>query len=436
MLLNLTLRNFKIWETTGLIRLAPVTLLLGTNSSGKSSIIQSLLLIRQTVRNKEPNVSLHFGVEGTSDSVALGQFEDVLSRHGSSKEIEIEFTWSPDGSAEDAFTFSGAYKKNPAGAAVISRLRLGQGPRAFTVSRQSKGAFKLTMGGKHAPLAKGRDFHPKNSFTFSATTLARLPATDAEEIREAGTALLQELERILYLGPVRQLAKRHYIWDGVPPSTLGDDGERAMDALIASGLLAKKGKDGGELFLQAGKWLSELGLATGLDVERVGRSPLYELIVLGENDSRSNIKDVGVGVSQVLPVIVACLFAPPGHTVIVEEPESHLHPLAQSILAELFVEVSKERNIQVIAETHSEHLFRRIQTLIAKEAIPADQCAPYFVEREGHEARLRPLEVDPYGRIKNWPEKFFGDSLGETKAQTEAMLAKLKEAKKNNAQAD
>lgn len=436
MLLSLTLRNFKIWETTGFIRLAPVTLLLGTNSSGKSSIIQSLLLIRQTVRSKEPNVSLHFGVEGTSDSVALGQFDDVLSRHGSSNEIEIEFTWSPSGRTEDLFTFSGTYKKDSTGAAVISKLRLGEEKRAFTVTRLPKGAFKLNMGGKHSPLANGRDLHPQNSFTFSATTLARLPAKDAEEIREAGTALLQELERIIYLGPVRQLAKRHYVWDGVPPSTLGDDGERSIDALIASGLLAKKGRVGGELFDQAGYWLSQMGLATGLDVKRVGSSSLYELIILGENQSQSNLKDVGVGVSQVLPVIVACLYAPRGHTVIVEEPESHLHPLAQSILAELFVKVSKQRNIQIIAETHSEHLFRRMQTLIAKEEIPASQCAPYFVERLEREARLLTLEVDPFGRIKNWPPKFFGDSLGETKDQTDLMLAKLKEQKKTNAQAD
>jgi hypothetical protein len=282
------------------------------------------------------------------------------------------------------------------------------------------------MGDKHAALANGRDLHPQNSFTFSASALGRLPAKDAEQIRDAGRALLQELEHIIYLGPVRQLAKRHYVWDGVPPSTLGDDGERAIDALIASGLLAKKRKAGGELFHQAGRWLFEMGLATGLDVKRVGLSSLYELVVLGENNSCSNLKDVGVGVSQVLPVIVACLYAPSGHTVIVEEPESHLHPRAQSILAELFAEVSKQRNIQVIAETHSEHLFRRIQTLIAKEEIPADHCAPYFVERHGNDAKLLPLEVDPFGRIKNWPPQFFGDSLGETKEQTKLMLEKMR----------
>lgn len=436
MLLSLSLRNFKIWAATGVVRLAPVTLLLGTNSSGKSSIIQSLLLIRQTVRSREPNVALHFGVEGTSDSVALGRFDDVLCRHGSGNEIEIEFTWSPTGAAEDAFTFSGAYKRAAAGAAVVSRLRLGQGEKVFTVTRQSKGSYKLTAGNSPRPLGNSREFHPHASFTFSASTLAKLPPDDARNIREAGSALLAELERVIYLGPVRQLARRYYVWDGVSPSSLGDGGERAIDALIASKLLSKKGKAGGELFQQTAHWLAQMGLAAGLDVRRAGSSSLYELLVIGEDGSRSNLKDVGVGVSQVIPVIIACLHAPTGHTVIVEDPESHLHPLAQSALAELFAHVSKRRNIQIISETHSEHLFRRLQTLIAKEDVSPELCAPYFVERDGRQGKLRSLEVDRFGRIKNWPEKFFGDALGETKAQTEFMLAKLKALRNAHAKAD
>lgn len=418
MLLNLTLNNFKIWDSA-VIPLSPVTLLLGTNSSGKSSIIQSLLLIRQTVRSKEPNVSLHFGVEGTSDSVALGQFEDVLCRHGDSKEIGIEFGWSATGEKRDVYLFSAAYKRDSTGAAVVSSLRLGQGERGFTVTRQARGAFKLNVWDKRKPLGRSREFHPQNSFTFSAATLAKLSADDAEEIRSAGAALLSELERIIYLGPVRQLARRHYSWDGVPPSSLGDDGDRAIDALIASGLLAKKGKPGGELFEQTAFWLTEMGLATGLDVKRVGSSSLYELLIRGE-DSCSNLKDVGVGVSQVLPVIVACLYAPRGHIVIVEEPESHLHPLAQAALAELFVSIAKTRKVQVVAETHSEHLFRRMQTLMAKDAVEPSSCALYFIERHNGDVQLRRLEPNEFGAIKNWPDKFFGDAVGEAREQAMA----------------
>jgi hypothetical protein len=167
-------------------------------------------------------------------------------------------------------------------------------------------------------------------------------------IKPIGPALLDELGRIIYLGPVRRLAQRDYVWAGRMPAHIGDDGAKAVDALIASGVArqsALKRKQAlpaeAQLFEQTIHWLKAMNLADGLSIRALGRSARYELMI--ENDGQaSNLKDVGVGVSQVLPVIVAALFAQPGHIVIVEEPESHLHPLAQSKLAELLAQVSKE----------------------------------------------------------------------------------------------
>jgi predicted ATPase len=149
-------------------------------------------------------------------------------------------------------------------------------------------------------------------------------------------------------------------------------------------------------------------------------------VILARGEA-SNLKDVGVGVSQVIPVIVAALFADPGHIVIVEEPESHLHPLAQRKLAELLTQVSKQRKVQFVVETHSEHLFRRMQTLIAREEIATSDAAMYFVEREGKNARLLPLKVDDLGRVINWPKEFFGDALGETREQAALAIKRAKE---------
>lgn len=126
--------------------------------------------------------------------------------------------------------------------------------------------------------------------------------------------------------------------------------------------------------------------------------------------------------AQVLPVIVAALFAAPGNIVIVEEPESHLHPLAAGLLAELFAEISKKRGVQFIAETHSEHLFRRMQTLIARQQVKNTDCAMYFVERERDEAIIKPLVTNEYGAVANWPDKFFGDAIGEAREQAKARV--------------
>jgi predicted ATPase len=431
MLKDITLRNFKIWKSTGFLKFAPVTLLLGTNSSGKSSIIQSLLLIRQTVRCNDPNLSLYFGEEGRQDSVVMGQFSDVLCRHGSDRNIGIEFSWTRPDSVEKPFQFSAEYQSTPSNAAEINKLRIGVDGQGFHVTRQKRGAFKLDIDlKKSAKLRASREFKPQNSFTFSPATLAKLDPEARLEILESSSALLEELANIIYLGPVRQLAKRQYQWGGITPATIGDDGSRAVDALIASGTSAKAGKPGGELFDETGFWLRKMGLADSLEIRRLGKSPLHEVWVSRDGAS-SNLRDVGVGVSQILPVIVAALHAQPGHIVMIEEPESHLHPLAQSILAELLTTISKERGVQFIIETHSEHLFRRMQTLLAKQEIAPGQCAMYFVEKENGEAKIRSLQADEMGRISNWPEKFFGDAIGETRVQTELMFQRLKEARNN-----
>lgn len=438
MLTHLKLENFKIWRSTGPIRLAPITLLLGTNSSGKSSLIQSLLLIRQTVKGDDPNLDLNLGNPDTGDSVTLGQFKDLLCRHSAVSEstlatqVGIEFRWSEHGAADGSTLFSARYNKGPAGSAELAYLRLGKDGQGFSVQRRKPGIYRLSLATQAKPLGQSADIRPERSFAFSVSTLNKLGA-HADSIKPIGPALLNELGRIIYLGPVRRLAQRDYVWAGRMPAHIGDDGAKAVDALIASGVarqLATKRRQmlpvEAKLFEQTIHWLKQMNLADGLSIRALGGSARYELLI--ENDGQtSNLKDVGVGVSQVLPVIVAALFAQPGHIVIVEEPESHLHPLAQSKLAELFAEISKERNVQFIVETHSEHLFRRMQTLIARQNLTTNDAAMYFVERDGKAAKMRPLELDDLGRVKNWPEGFFGDVLGETREQTELAIRRAKE---------
>lgn len=438
MLTHLKLENFKIWRSTGPTRLAPITLLLGTNSSGKSSLIQSLLLIRQTVKGDDPNQDLNLGNPDADDSVTLGQFKDLLCRHGAASEstsatqVGIEFRWSEDGLPENSTLFSARYNKGPSGSAELAYLRLGKDAQGFSVQRRKPGIYRLSLATQAKPLGQSADFRPQRSFAFSASTLAKLGAK-GELIKPIGPALLDELGRIIYLGPVRRLTQRDYVWAGRMPAHIGDDGAKAVDALIASGVARQAAKKRNQpapaeaqLFEQTIRWLKDMNLADGLSIRALGNSARYELLI--ENgDQASNLKDVGVGVSQVIPVIVAALFAQPGHIVIVEEPESHLHPLAQSKLAELLAQVSKERNVQFIVETHSEHLFRRMQTLIAKQQITPKDAAMYFVERDGKAARMRPLELDDFGRVKNWPEGFFGDALGETREQARLMFTRQQE---------
>ena len=170
----------------------------------------------------------------------------------------------------------------------------------------------------------------------------------------------------------------------------------------------------------------QMGMAEQLSVRAVGRSGRYELLV-HHDGVVANLRDVGVGVSQVLPVLAVAYCAPPGSTVLLEEPEIHLHPLAQAVLAEVFAEVSQQRQVQFLVETHSEHLFRRMQTLIARRQASTAQCRMLFVERRGADAVLVPLDVDEFGAVRNWPQHFFGDAMGEAREQARARAQRLRE---------
>jgi predicted ATPase len=134
-------------------------------------------------------------------------------------------------------------------------------------------------------------------------------------------------------------------------------------------------------------------------------------------------------VSQVLPLIVLLHFVPEGSVILCEDPEAHLHPMAQAVLADLLVEVAHSRKLQVLVETHSEHLFRRLQYLMAAGTVRSDACGLYYVERaEAAGSKLVQMQADEFGRIREWPENVFGDALGELERQTRKVFERKRAA--------
>jgi len=426
MFTRLKLGQFKAWKSTGDIALKPVTMLLGTNSSGKSSLIQSLLLLKQTAQSPDRTVHLNLGGDETNDLFNFGGFEDVLNQFiDGPRQFSIEFDFKrPSVDRVQAGTFECSYGQTSSGSVAIQELSLRTRDRRFRAVRRDKGAFSVFVDDETPPRFKGRHYAPERSIAFSADAIAALDK-DGQLVEDVSLAIRRELENISYLGPLRRKPERDYPWNKTKPGELGSDGKGAIDALLASALL--RGEDQNYVVNGVSNWLARMKVADRLEVRQQGRSNRYELIVHRDGVA-CNLRDVGIGVSQVLPVLIASYFAPTGSTIILEEPEIHLHPLAQATLAELFVAVSKERSVQFIVETHSEHLFRRMQTLIAKQEMKHEASAMYFVERAGKAAQLRTLDVDDFGRVKNWPAGFFGDALGETREQARLMFERKKGA--------
>ena len=431
-----SLRNMKVWADQlwkeG-VDLAPVTLFLGANSAGKTSILQLPLLLKQTFESSDRHLDLNLGGQQT-DIVDLGTYKDLVHGHDTSRELGLGLATdvvvrgrSVSLSYEVQYTLA-------SGAPVVQHLELSEDQQTYAVARQSKGGYLLSAPG-YEPRRTGnrldarRNFQPERSLTFSPEALAELGEA-AGRVQDLGLGLTQALGSLAYLGPLRERPERSYMWNRQSPGDLGSRGERAVHALLASAnarTKRKEGKEGGKGWLveKVSAWLARMGVADALVLERQGRSGYFEVTIKGEG-RRANITDVGFGVSQVLPMLVLAYFVPRGATIIAEQPELHLHPRAQVGLADLMVEVARERGVQFLVETHSEYLFRRIQFLIADEKLGPDDCRLYFVERDGaREATLRRLDIDPFGRVANWPEHFFGDALGETERQMARMMDRM-----------
>ncbi|MGE4506023.1 MAG: DUF3696 domain-containing protein, partial [Desulfovibrionaceae bacterium] len=136
------------------------------------------------------------------------------------------------------------------------------------------------------------------------------------------------------------------------------------------------------------------------------------------------------GVSQVLPILVLLYYVPKGSIVLIEQPEIHLHPAVQSGLADVIINASKTRNVQVILESHSEHLLRRFQRRVAEKTLDNTELSLFFCESSHGASHLSKLQIDLFGNISNWPDGFFGDSFGEIVAMQEAAIKRQLQTEK------
>lgn len=424
MINQLQLKNIKAWRNSGPVKLAPVTMLLGTNSSGKSTLLQSLLLLKQTIASPDRTMHLNLGGDEVNDFFNFGDFVNVLT-HGTvaPRQFELAFDFQrPSGERIQQGRFSCSYGQTSSGAVAIQELELSTVARRFRAIRRDKGAYSVMVDDETQPRGKGRHFSPERSIALPAEAIALLEQ-DGAYLQDLSLAIRRELESIVYLGPLRRKPERDYVWNKSKPGEVGSDGHKVMDALLASALL--RADDQGATLDGVSRWLKKMGVAEKIEVRQVGRSSRYELVI-HKDGVVANLRDVGIGVSQVLPVLTVAYFVPPGSTVMLEEPEIHLHPLAQSVLAEMFVTVSKDRRVQFIVETHSEHLFRRMQTLIAQKKTTTDKCRMLFVDRQGADAVLCQLDVDEFGTVANWPTNFFGDTVGEAREQAKARAQRMR----------
>jgi predicted ATPase len=178
-------------------------------------------------------------------------------------------------------------------------------------------------------------------------------------------------------------------------------------------------------------WLDYMGVGTSLRTIDRGKLGHELKVATAGTSTLHDLTQVGVGVSQVLPILVLSLLADQGATLIFEQPELHLHPRVQTRLADFFVAMS-HLGKQCIVETHSEYLINRLRfrAATARDSEISDAVVLYFVEKDSTESTYRKLRMNEYGVIHDWPAGFFDESDANAAATLKAGVAKRKRKQK------
>jgi len=465
------LENFRLYRDSGWLDIAPLTCLVGRNSSGKSSVVSALLLLKQSIEN-EVFGSAITPLALTGQYCDLGQFRDLVHNHDESREISFSFRLPV------ALIFNYRHQLSPAlvevatprptrlspmfyrpfGLREVKPLETGYLEVRLTFSADQpfgpslsrcemlftefgSVAFVRTISGERRqhwrtytelPAFRPLIFRPTTRSFFPAIyprdkyvkDLSSAQKNESRQLYVSCTGFFNYIESLLrrsqMIGPFRQPPERRYTFAGFGASRSGPSGEQAIDLLITEALLPNNAKP---LLRSVSYWLKVLKLADSLRVKDIAkRLSLFEVDVkLSGRKARTNLVDVGFGVSQVLPVLLQGLLMEPGGVYFVQEPEIHLHPDAQAGLADFFMYLACQ-GVTCVVETHSEYLLLRLRRRLAERAkqplsviprlrgskrtLAVENVSVLFSQGKGNEGSISRLDIGRGFQFENLPAGF------------------------------
>lgn len=354
MITRLTIENFKAFEYAEL-NLTELNLLTGVNGVGKSSVIQALLLLRQS-RHMD-------GLSLNGDLIAIGLGRDAL--HAQATHDKIKFDLEFHNSDFAKFEYNSVATSD---FLEFSRLPESMGDELFQ-SLFSETHFQYLNAERRSP-----------SVIFPASTY------QVEQLRSVG----KHGEYAVHLLARNQL--------------------KTVD--LPSTLIAQTNT----LITQVDAWFQRISVGTRLTA--IHRSDLNVATLTYRFEAGENVTpdftpvNVGFGFTYVLPIIVAVLAARPGDLLLIENPESHLHPQGQAQLGTLLACAAAD-GVQLIVETHSDHLINGVRVAVKERQIRPEQVSVYYFERdpnaEEHVTEIVQPTIDINGRLSEQPRGFFDE---------------------------
>ncbi len=387
MLTQLELRFFKCFKILRL-PLAPLTLLTGLNASGKSSVLQALVLLHQTMREHEWSTRLALNGAG----VRLGTRSDVVDEVFGRDKFGINLgydesycAWEFEGDRRD---MSMEIRSVSVNGHLLKRPQVLHYLLPPTISQ-----------GMFGPTPNDPQYLPKvlppdevKSLYSLINHLRGLTYITAERIVPQETYPLEDPHVVNVVGPRGEHAVSVLHWGRDEPVT---------DELALSGVFATR-------LWQVQERMRTFFPGCTLDLQQAPRANAVTLGLLTSDTTGFHSPiHTGFGLTQTLPIVVAALSAAPGDIILIENPEVHLHPAGQAQMGQFIADIACA-GIQVLVETHSDHVLNGVRRAVKRERLTADQVAIHFfrLRSEEHAQVLSPV-MDHSGNIDDWPDGFF-----------------------------
>lgn len=402
---RLSLKNFKCFKEVDL-EFPKITLLTGENSSGKSSIIYGILAPFQSVQPVGDSFPLNLSFNGKY--VRMGDFESVVFNHDLRTKIELQLTLTHNryGKASYSTSWQGIKEKYKP---TLSHAKADGFIYSFTVDQDEKQEYSIRFfpdkGENKSSISKQKkigDFLDISFFDDLEQELERQFTTDQ---------ILLDTEinsSFNYISPFRFPPDRTYYQSDIN-NRLDSFGSGYIDQIL------KWQNETNEIFQELVTILNNLSVVNDLRSSRLSGGRFEVQVKPKKNSSWESIADVGFGISQFLPIVVADLQLLWNATLIVSQPEIHLHPSVQANLGNYFVNQINTKNRQYILETHSEYLLNRIRLLIVQGELKTEDIAIYYFENSAEQGSItHQIEFTKDGQILNAPQGFFETYMIDT----------------------
>ena len=398
------------------VEIRPLTVLAGANSSGKSSLMQPLLLMKQTLES-DVNPAGPFRLSGPYTSYT--ESRQFLSLIGSEIEtrphLRVDFEF---GRMTAGFTFA----PDPSGSFAVIATRgsqAGAGMRRPWEIRSDSSPEDLRlldlpweMVHSAVGLAEYRVIPYKYFLGIQASlsSVASYSKSQGYELWET-LALNAEIRKLIHVPGLRGDQNRKWLLANVPAAQpfAVNTFEGPFEGYVPSLIHSWQDSPDRLKITQLNADLGSLDLAYAVRAERLNESEIEVHVprtAKSEIGDYVNIADVGLAVSAALPVLVALIQAEPEQLVYIEQPELHLHPGGQWKLAQLLVQAAN-RGVRLVIETHSALLLRGILTCVGKgEISPGNVALHWFARNESGVTKVTTAVVDAQGRFGDWPADF------------------------------